>query len=894
MKLSLDPFFQPETVAVIGASATPNSVGQMIMRNLTRSDFNGVVYPVNPRRRAVYGMHCFSSLSEIPEPVDLAVIVTPAATVPGVIRECVAHGVQAAIIISAGFAEIGEQGRALEAEIQELIRGRMRVIGPNCLGVIRPRSMFNASFANGTPASGSVALLSQSGAICTSILDWARSRNIGFSSFVSVGSMLDVDFADLIDYLADDPHTKSILLYIESIRNVRRFLSAARAVARSKPVIVVKAGRHEAGARAAASHTGAIAGRDAVFDTAFRRVGILRVATISELFNMAEILAMQPPPRGGSLAIITNAGGPGVMATDALMLAGGRLAELSAATREALNAALPASWSHGNPIDILGDAGPERFSRAVEVCAADSNVDGVLVLLTPQAMTDPSETARQLVRFARLGKPLLTSWMGGPDVREGRAILNMASIPTFDSPEDAIQSFLNMVQYRRNLDLLYETPAAVPEDEHPDHESVLRVIAKARAEQRTLLTEVEAKSVLSAYQIPVTPTVTASTPEQAVLAANSSGYPVVLKLLSSSITHKTDVGGVQLGLRDEAEVRQAFERILTNLEERGLAAEFEGVTVQPMLPTGGYELIVGSSLDPLFGPVVLFGAGGVLVEILNDNALALPPLTRTLARRLLERTKIYEALKGARGRRPAPIADLELLLVRFSRLVADVADIAEIEINPLIVYGQKIVAVDARATLVPAGSAREGTSRLAIHPYPNQYTAELTLRDGSQVTIRAIRPEDEPLIVELHARHSDRTLWMRFFSLVRTLSRESLIRFCQLDYDRELALVAESVDPDGRRHLVGVSRYHATGNSGSAEFAVVVTDDWQGKGLGRQLLERLITAARERGVRQLSGQVLRENQGMLRLVQAVGFEIGETDDPAIVSAEFPLTVKSTI
>lgn len=890
MHRSLDPFFQPDSVAVIGASATPGSIGQTIMRNLMRSDFNGVVYPVNPRRRAVFGVHCYPRLSDVPDRVDLAVIATPAATVPGVVRECVERDVKGAIIISAGFAEIGTAGRALEAEIRDVARGRMRIIGPNCLGVIRPAANFNASFASATPSAGSVALLSQSGAILTSILDWARDRNIGFSSFVSVGSMLDVDMADLIDYLADDPQTKSILLYLESVGNVRRFLSAARAVARTKPVIVVKAGRHEAGARAAASHTGAIAGRDAVFDAAFRRVGILRVTTIPELFNMAEILALQPPPQGPSLAIITNAGGPGVMATDALMLAGGKLAELSAATVAALNEALPAAWSHSNPIDILGDAPPDRFRRAIEVCAADPHVDGILVLLTPQAMTNPSETARQVAPFAHLrGKPLLASWLGGHDVREGRGILNLAGIPTFESPEAAIQAFLNMVRYRRNLDLLYEAPAVVPEDVQPDIGQVQSIIATVRADERELLTEVEAKQVLSAYGVPVNPTEAATNVEEAVRAAGAVGYPVVLKLLSATVTHKSDVGGVQLGLRSEADVRDAFARIQSNLVERGQAAAFDGVTVQPMIEGQNYELIVGSSLDPQFGPVLLFGAGGVLVEILKDTALALPPLTRTLARRMLERTKIYEALQGVRGRAPVPLAELELLLVRFSRLVADVPDIAEIEINPLVIHGRTITALDARATLAPRGADATPAPRLAIHPYPNQYTAPFRLKDGREVLVRTIRPEDEAMIVELHARHSDRTLWMRFFSLVRTLSRESLIRFCHLDFDREMAFVAVWRDAAQRPQIVGVARYYLHTGTGEAEFAVVVTDDWQGQGLGRHLLQRVIDVARERGVRELNGPVLRENSGMLQLVRALGFSIETTDDPTVVSARLPLS-----
>lgn len=884
----LDPLFRPETVAVIGASATPDSVGNILMSNLMQSGFNGVIYPVNPRRRAVRGIHCYASISAVPEPVDLAVIVTPAATVPAVIRECVDQGVKGAIIISAGFAELGAEGRALEAEIASAARGRMRIIGPNCLGVIRPPTHFNASFAAAMPAAGHVALLSQSGAICTSILDWARERNIGFSSFVSVGTMLDVDFADLIDYLADDPQTQSIILYMESIGNVRKFLSAARALARTKPLIVVKAGRHEAGARAAASHTGALAGSDAVYEAAFRRVGILRVNTIPELFNMAEILAMQPPPRGPALAIITNAGGPGVMATDALMLRGGTLAELSTESLQALDAFLPPYWSHGNPIDLLGDAPPERFGKTVEICVHDPGVSGILVLLSPQAMTNPSETARQLIPFARTGKPLLASWMGGAGVREGRAILNLASIPTFDSPEAAVQAYLNMVQYRRNQELLYEAPLAIPQDAEPKREAVRSVIAGARAEQRLLLTEVEAKQVLAAYGIPVVPTTACQTSEQAADAARRIGFPVVLKLLSHSITHKTDVGGVELDLHDEEQVRAAFERIRSRLAELGRAAEFGGVSVQPLVRSRGYELLVGSSLDRQFGPVVVFGAGGVLVEILEDSALALPPLTRTLARRTMERTRIFKALQGTRGRPPVPLAELETLLVRFSRLVADLPDIVEIDINPLLAGAEGAVALDARMLLAPPDAVDTSDRRLAIPPYPNQYTAPYRLRDGTEVEVRVIRPEDEPLIVELHAGHSEQTLRMRFFGLVRTLSRDSLIRLCHLDYDRELALVAVMRDAQGCPHIMGVSRYYLQPDTGDAEFALVVGDAWQGKGLGRHLLQRLIDVARERGVRRLSGLVLRENRPMLQLVEKLGFAIETTTDPVAVRAALDL------
>jgi len=902
---SLDPIFRPRSVAVFGASASPGSVGAILMRNLLGNPFGGGVYPVNPKRRTVLGVHCYPDLASVPEAVDLAVIATPAPTVPALVADCAARGVPAAIVISAGFSELGTEGRALEAQIRAA-RGKMRLIGPNCLGVIHPPSNLNASFAAAMAPPGRVALLSQSGAICTSILDWALERHIGFSSFVSVGSMLDVDFADLLDYFGDDPATKAIILYMESIGDVRKFLSAARSVSRTKHVIVVKSGRHEAGARAAASHTGALAGSDAVFDAAFRRAGVLRVTTIPDLFNMSEILSMQPPPRGPALAIVTNAGGPGVMAVDDLMTRGGQLAPLTPRTLAALNAALPPFWSHSNPIDLLGDATAERYRLAVELCVKDETAQGVLILLTPQAMTDPTETARQVaVVGGKSDKPILACWMGGAAVRPGREVLNTAGIPTFDAPEDAIRAFLHMVQYRRNQELLYETPPALPEDWRPDGERVRRIIADARAAGRTLLTEVEAKDLLAAYGLPVTPAVACRIADEAAAAARRIGFPVVLKLLSTRLTHKSDVGGVQLNLADETAVRDAFERIRASVAKAGAADAFEGVTVQPMVTEKGYELIIGSSTDRQFGPVVLFGAGGVLVEVLQDRALGLPPLNRTLARRLMERTRIYPALQGVRGQKPVDLEALETMLARFSLLLTDfVEDIQEVDMNPVLAAPGRVVALDARVLLTAVNvgdSLREspanrgalgplsadGRPRLAIRPYPNQYTAPFRLRDGSEVTVRAIGPEDEPLIVDLHARHSEHTIRMRFFSMVKTHSRDSLIRLCHLDYDREMALAAVHRD-DGGSHMLGVSRYYLDPETGEAEFALVVGDAHQRQGLGRHLMQRLITVARERGVRRLVGLVLRENGPMLALTSSLGFGPAETVDDGVVRVSLDL------
>jgi acetyltransferase len=884
---SLEPIFRPRSVAVVGASARPGSVGATLMRNLLGNPFGGVVYPVNPRRKAVQGVRCYPDLAALPEAVDLAVIATPAAAVPAIVAECAARGVAAAIIISAGFSERGPEGRELERQVREAAGGKMRIVGPNCLGVIHPPSNFNASFAAGMARPGRVALLSQSGAICASILDWAREKNVGFSAFVSVGGMLDVDIADLLDHFAEDAETRSVILYIESIGDVRKFLSACRSASRTRQVIVVKAGRHEAGARAAAFHTGALAGADAVFDAAFRRAGALRVTTIPDLFHMSEILAMQPPPLGPALGIVTNAGGAGVMATDELMTRGGQLAALSAETLAELNAALPPFWSHANPVDLLSDAAPEHYRVAVEACLKDRGVQGLLVLLSPQAMTDPTATARRLAPFARSAKPILACWLGGPAVREGKDVLAQAGIPTFDSPEAAVGAFLHMVQFRRNQELLYETPEALPESWQPHAQRVRGVFARARSESRALLNEAEAKEVLAAYGLPVVPSVPCRTMEEAVQAAAQVGFPVAVKLLSTTLTHKSDVGGVVLNVADEAAVCAAFDAIRGQVSKKVSPSAFEGVTVQAMIKEAGFELIVGSSVDRQFGPVILFGAGGVLAEVMKDTALGLPPLNRTLARRLMERTQVYRALVGARGRAPVDLGALEALLVRFSQLLCDFPEIQEVDLNPLLATPQRLLALDARVLLAPAGQAPEDRPRLAIHPYPNQYTAPFTMRDGTTVTVRALRPEDEPLIIGLHGRTSEHTIRMRFFSLVKTLSRDSLIRLCQLDYDREMALAAVLTAGDEAR-IVGVARYYLHPATGSAEFALVVEDAHQRQGLGRHLLGRLIDVARERGVGTLFGLVLRENRPMLALTAALGFGPPETVEDDVVKVSMDL------
>ncbi|MGB3716789.1 MAG: acetate--CoA ligase family protein, partial [Candidatus Promineifilaceae bacterium] len=621
----LDSIFSPRSVAVIGATERQGSVGRTILWNLITNSFGGTVFPVNLKRPSVLGIKAYATVLEVPDEVDLAIVVTPAPTVPDVIGQCVRKGAKGAIVISAGFKEIGEQGAILEQRImEEARRGNMRIVGPNCLGVMSPVSGLNATFASAMARPGSVGFISQSGALCTAILDWSFRENVGFSHFVSIGSMLDVGWGDLIYYLGNDPRTESIVIYMETIGDARSFLSAAREVALTKPIIVIKPGRTEEAAKAAASHTGSLTGSDEVLRAAFRRVGVLRVDQISDLFHIAEVLAKQPRPAGDRLTIITNAGGPGVLATDALISSGGRLAEISSETMDALDAFLPPHWSHNNPVDILGDASPERYTKTLELMAGDPASDGLLVILTPQAMTDPTRTAEELRHYGQgLGKPILASWMGGADISAGEAILNKSDIPTFEYPDTAVRMFNYMWRYAYRLRGLYETPE-FPEEEVERHDPTpaREIVEAARNSGRTILTEFESKRILDTYGIPTVDTRLAGTIDEAISVAESIGYPVVIKLNSETITHKTDVGGVHLNLHNPDEVRKAFQAIATTIAERANPDDFQGVTVQPMLDlSDGYELIVGSSPDPQFGPVLLFGAGGIMVEVFKDREL---------------------------------------------------------------------------------------------------------------------------------------------------------------------------------------------------------------------------------------------------------------------------------
>jgi acetyltransferase len=891
----LDPIFRPRSVAVVGATEREGSVGRTVLWNLISSPFGGTVFPVNPKRSSVLGVKAYPSLDAIPDPIDLAVIVTPAPTVPELMEGCASAGVRGVIVISAGFKEVGPAGAELERQILAVARrARIRVVGPNCLGVMNPISGLNATFAAGMARAGSVGFVSQSGALLTAVLDWANREGVGFSSVVSLGSMLDVGWGDVIYYLGDDPHTESIVIYMETIGDARSFLSAAREVALTKPIIVIKPGRTAEAARAAASHTGSLTGSDEVLAAAFRRVGVLRVERISDLFGMAEVLAKQPRPTGPRLTIVTNAGGPGVIATDALVGGGGRLADLSPETLAALDAVLPETWSHNNPVDIIGDAPPERYARAVEITARDPGSDGLLVILTPQAMTDPTRTAEALTAFSRLpGKPILASWMGGREVETGARILRQAGIPTFDYPDTAVEMFNYLWRWDQDLRALYETPTLPADDDGlVDRERAAAVIAAARAEGRTVLTEVESKAVLSAYGIPITETRVARTPDEAVAAAEAIGYPVVVKLYSRTITHKTDVGGVLLNLRDAAAVRAAFDQIQRSVAVRRGAEHFQGVTVQPMINYTGYELILGSSVDDQFGPVLLFGMGGQLVELYRDRSLGLPPLNTTLARRMIERTTIARAFAGIRGRRPIDQAALEQLLVRFSLLVVEQRRIKEVDINPLLASPEQCLALDARIVLHDPGLADEELPRLAIRPYPRQHVATWTDRQGTPFVIRPIRPEDEPLMVRFHTTLSEETVFARYFAhlgLTQRIAHERLIRICFNDYDREIALAVERRDPStGEPEIVAVGRLSKAHAFPAAEFAIVVADRWQRRGIGTELLRRLVAIGRDEGLERICAEMLADNVGMRRIAERVGFTVTERPEDGTLRAELVL------
>lgn len=880
----LKPLFSPKSVAVFGASDRIDSVGQIVFQNMLQSGYQGALYPVNPVRTEVQGCKAYATLAQIAEPVELAVIATPAHTVPDIIEECGKHLVKAAVIITAGFGEAGEAGKLLEAAVlKNAQRYGIRLIGPNCLGVMRPDIGLNATFNKGSAIPGNVAFVSQSGALCTAILDWASTQDIGFSSVISMGSSVDVDFGEILDYLISDVKTQSILLYIEGIHDARGFMSGIRAAARVKPVILVKVGHHAAASKAAMSHTASLVGSDDAFEAAVMRAGVVRVETVTQLFSVAKALSCGFHPAGNRLAIVTNGGGPGVMATDCAIETGLTMATLADATIEKLNQVLPATWSHGNPVDIIGDAQADRYHHAVKACMEDPNVDGVLTILTPQAMTKPLEAAKVVIELSnQYNKPLLTSWMGGEQVTESRAAFKQAKKPTFRTPEPAVEVFSFLSAYHRNQKLLMQMPGPLSHHVEPDVEGARMVIEGALQDRRKVLTEMESKALLSAFHIPVAQTMVAHSPNEALLIAQQLGFPVAMKVNSPDVTHKTDAGGVLLNLVNAQAVRAAFHEIIDNIQRYRPDARVDGISIEPMIvKPNGRELMVGVTNDAVFGPVITFGAGGTTVEVMGDRAVALPPLNSFLAKDLIQGTRVAKLLGAFRHMPPADMDALESVLLRVSEMVCELPMLMEMDINPLIVDEQGALAADARVVVELRQPSADRYAHMAIYPYPTHLVSNWQLADGTDVVIRPIRPEDAELEQQFVRNLSEETRYFRFMNSVQELSESMLVRFTQIDYSREMALLAVT-ETHGKELELGVTRFAINPDGESCEFALVVADNMRGKGLGNKLMTALMDAARSKGIKVMEGEVLNNNASMLKLMKRLDFTVeASAEDDAV-------------
>ncbi len=887
----LSALFAPKSVAVFGASDRAESVGQVVFRNMLESGFNGLLYPVNSQHAEVQGKRAYPSISDIGEPVELAVIATPPQTVPEIIQSCGIHAVKAAVIITAGFGEAGREGAALEREMLETAhRYGIRLVGPNCLGIMRPSIGLNATFNNGGANSGNIAFISQSGALCTAILDWAQSNEVGFSSVISMGSSTDVDFGEILDYLVSDPDTHSILMYIEGIRNARRFMSALRAAARIKPVVLVKVGRHEEGSRAAMSHTASLVGADDVFDAAVNRAGVVRVQTVTQLFTAAKALSCGFRPVGNRLAIVTNGGGPGVMAADRAADLGLTIATLSDATIEYLDRQLPPNWPHGNPVDIIGDARADRYRAAVKACLEDENVDGVLAILTPQAMTQPLESALAMIELSNTySKPLLTCWMGEKQVGEARDAFARAHKPHFRTPEPAVEVFSHLSAYYRNQKLLMQMPGPLSHHVEPDVENARLIIEGALQEHRKVLTEMESKALLAAFNIPVAQTMVAHSPNEALLIAQQLGFPVAMKINSQDITHKSDAGGVVLNLNNAQELRTAYQHILDQVRMTRPSARTDGVSIEPMITKpNGRELMIGVTSDPVFGPVITFGAGGTAVEVIGDRAVGLPPLNNFLVRELIHETHIARMLGTFRNLAPANMEALEDVLLRVSEMVCELPLLKEMDINPLILDEHGALAADARVVVDYRQPGADRYAHMAIHPYPTQLVSQWQLADGTDITIRPIRPEDAELVQAFVRGLSEESRYLRFMSSMQELTETMLVRFTQIDYSREMALIAVTLAQHSEVEL-GVARYAINPDGDSCEFALVVADRFQGKGLGQKLMAVLMETARSKGLSLIEGEVLSNNHSMLKLVTRLGFAVkASADDPSVLKVSRPL------
>ncbi|MGI6657540.1 MAG: GNAT family N-acetyltransferase [Desulfobulbus sp.] len=885
----MQQFFNPRSIAVIGASDKPGSIGGALVDNLVQGGFSGPIIPINPHSPTVRGLTALASVTQVEPPPDLVLIATPIDTAPNLVRECVRSGVQGVIIISAGGKERGLAGEQIEDRIKAAFEGSgMRLIGPNCLGVIRPQKCLNAAFGSDMPDVGHLAVICQSGSLSTATLDRCLQEHTGFSHFISVGSMLDVDFGDLVDHLGNDSSVKAILIYMENLSAPRKFLSAARSVSQIKPIIVLKAGRSEAGAKAAATHIGVLAGEDAVYDAAFKRAGIVRVPSLARLFDCAELMAKQPRPSGTRLAIITNGGGPGIMAVDTLAEHGLHPPPLSDEIRDGLDAILPPFWSRGNPIDLLGFATVEQFSTAIELCLAHREFDGVLVIMVPQPFTEPVEVARALAKLVRKKRfPVFASWMGGAQMNEAIGVLHQANIPTYETPERAVRAFLYMAEYTRNLELLSQVPPKLSTDLYFNRDQVFRTIYECFSQEGEggLLSEVRSKKILEAYGIPVNPTVEAATIDEAVEQAAVLGWPLVMKLNSPDISHKSDAGGIRLDLRTEDDLRRAFDEIMAGARAFKPEARIDGVTLQPFIAQPESELLFGAKTDAQFGPVLCFGAGGIFTEVLEDVALGLPPLNRLLARRMMEDTKILRLLRGVRNHPPADLEQLEELLVRLSQLTIDFPEIVEIDINPVLVKNGRPLAADARICLRRMEGNTKTNPHLVISPYP-QHLERHDLTDMElPLFIRPVKPEDAPLFIELFNTLTPTSIYYRFFTVLKELSREALARLTQIDYDREISFVGLDDHEDAER-ILGVANIIGEPDGKRGEFSVLIGDPWQGKGVGAKLLLECLKIAQERGMEHVWGTVLTENQYMIALGKKLGFSIRQGED----SSEYILTI----
>jgi len=874
----LTSIFAPQSVGILGASESSGSIGEILVRNMLDAGFKGKLFFINPKFETLFGQKCYDTVESVPQRLDLVVICTKAEKVPNIVDACGRAGARNCIVIAGGFAEVGTRGASLErAMLENARRHGMRLLGPNCLGIMRPHSGVNLTFAHGAANPGTIGLISQSGALCTAILDWALPNNVGFSNVVSLGSESDVDFGEVLEYMVADPRTESIFLYIEGIKNARRFMSALRAAARCKPVLLIKVGRHPVGELAALSHTGAMVGADDVFDAAVRRAGVVRLATVGQMYAAASALFSHFRPRGKRLAIITNGGGPGVMAADHAADIGIPFATLDPATINKLNEVLPPTWSKANPLDIVGDADPARYGAALTACLEDNNVDGVLVILTPQAMTDPTQAARVIIELAsKSDKPVVTCWMGEAQVREARLLFKGAGIPSFRTPEPAVELFSHISNYYRNQQLLMQTPASISDHAAPRLESAKLLIETALMEGRRQLNEMESKALLAAFHIPIAQTVIARSPSEAMVLAEEIGLPVVMKIDSPQITHKTDSGGVRLNLNSLAVVRDSYNEIIEEVRKNWPTAIIHGIAIEPMIQKpNGRELMVGITRDEIFGPTIIFGPGGTDVESgSKDRAVALPPLNGFLVADMLESTRTAARLGEFRNMPPVSMEALEAVLLRVSEMVCELPWIREMDINPLIVDENGAVAVDARIVIENLPITAGRYDHMAIHPYPSHLTTHYQTADGKTVTIRPIKPEDADLEQDFVRKLSPEAKYMRFMNTLRELTQAQLIRLTQIDYDREMAFVAD-VEGEGEQAgqdiEVGVCRYATNPDGESCEFAIVVADDWQGRGLARRLMGVLIETARSAGLKYMNGDFLAENTRMLKFVASLGF-----------------------